>query len=290
MTVAGAGADDYVTSVSWCKEAGNGFLAIGTAGADVQVWDVEKGKQLRSMRGHAGRVGAMDWAGSMLTSGARDAAIHNHDVRVREHHVATLAGHAQEVCALKWSPDGATLASGSNDNTLCLWDAAACGAGRAVGAGGPRAVAPAHVLTAHQAAVKALAWCPWQRGLLASGAGTADRTIKTWNASTGALLNSVDTGSQVCSLLWNPNERELLSSHGFSQNQLCLWKYPTMTKVKELEGHTARVLHMAAGADGTVCSAGADETLRFWNIFGDARPRAAKAAAPAAIMTGAGIR
>jgi cell division cycle protein 20 (cofactor of APC complex) len=148
------------------------------------------------------------------------------------------------------------------------------------------------VLTAHQAAVKALAWCPWQRGLLASGAGTADRTIKTWNAATGALLNSVDTGSQVCSLLWNPNERELLSSHGFSQNQLCLWKYPTMTKIKELEGHTARVLHMAAGADGTVCSAGADETLRFWNIFGDARPRAAaaKAAAPAAIMTGAGIR
>ena len=26
-----------------------------------------------------------------------------------------------------------------------------------------------------QAAVKAIAWCPWQRNLLASGGGTADR-------------------------------------------------------------------------------------------------------------------
>ena len=36
-------------------------------------------------------------------------------------------------------------------------------------------------LDAHQAAVKALAWCPWQRNLLASGGGTADRTLRLWN-------------------------------------------------------------------------------------------------------------
>ena len=50
---------------------------------------------------------------------------------------------------------------------------------------------------------------------------------------------------QVCALQWNPHEREILSSHGFSQNQLCLWKYPSMAKVGEFTGHSARVLHMA---------------------------------------------
>ena len=50
---------------------------------------------------------------------------------------------------------------------------------------------------AHQAAVKALAWCPWQRNLLASGGGTADRMIRFWSTSNGACLNSVDTHSQV---------------------------------------------------------------------------------------------
>ena len=52
------------------------------------------------------------------------------------------------------------------------------------------------MLTDHQAAVKALAWSPHERNLLASGGGTADRSIKFWNAASGALINSVDTGSQ----------------------------------------------------------------------------------------------
>ena len=36
---------------------------------------------------------------------------------------------------------------------------------------------------------------------------------------------------QVCALQWSRHEKEILSSHGFSQNQLCLWKYPSMVKV-----------------------------------------------------------
>ena len=256
-------ADDYVTSVSWMTEGG-GYLAVGTASADVQLWDTERMRQVRSMKGHTARVGALDWNAHLLSSGSRDTMIFNHDVRVREHHVATLAGHTQEVCGLAWSPDGTALASGANDNMLCIWDNTT--------SAGARTLAPKHTLASHQAAVKALAWCPWQKGVLASGGGTADRCIKTWNAATGALLTSTDTGSQVCALAWNPHERELLSSHGFSMNQLTLWKYPTMTKIKELTGHTARVLHLAASPDGsTVCSAGADETLRFWRVFGEPR-------------------
>lgn len=57
------------------------------------------------------------------TSGSRSGAIHHHDVRVANHHVATLARHTQEVCGLKWSPDGKYLASGGNDNLLMIWDA-----------------------------------------------------------------------------------------------------------------------------------------------------------------------
>lgn len=132
-------------------------------------------------------------------------------------------------------------------------------------------VVPRFKLAEHQAAVKALAWCPFERNVLATGGGTADRCIKFWNGANGALLNSVDTGSQVCALLWSKHEKELLSSHGFSENQLCLWKYPSMVKVKELTGHSSRVLHLAQSPDGaTVVSAAPDETIRFWNVFGSA--------------------
>lgn len=72
----------------------------------------------------------------------------------------------------------------------------------------------------------------------------------------------------MCSLLWNPYEKELLSSHGFVNNQLCIWKYPKMKKIADLRGHTSRVLHLAVSPDGTtVASAAADETLRFWKVF-----------------------
>ena len=68
---------------------------------------------------------------------------------------------------MAWSPDGRTLASGGNDNVLNLWSAVA---------GGCHSEAtPQFALSEHSAAVKAVAWCPWQSSILATGGGTADR-------------------------------------------------------------------------------------------------------------------
>jgi cell division cycle protein 20 (cofactor of APC complex) len=246
-------ANNIVTSVSFSQDAT--YLAIGTSQSDVQIWDIERNVKLRSMKGHAARVGALSWNKQILSSGSRDGKIMNHDVRIPQHLVSTLSGHTQEVCGLKWSPDGSMLASGGNDNLLNIWD-------------GISSTEARYTLDQHQAAVKALAWCPWQSNLLASGGGTADRRMIFWNASTGAMVNSVDTKSQVCSLVWSKHDKELVSSHGFSQNQLCVWKYPSLTKVAELTGHTSRVLHLAQSPDGaTIVSGAGDETLRFWKIF-----------------------
>jgi len=41
---------------------------------------------------------------------------------------------------------------------------------------------------------------------------------------------------QVCAILWSKEYKELVSSHGFAQNQLIIWKYPALTKVAELSG------------------------------------------------------
>ncbi|KAI9922610.1 hypothetical protein PsorP6_000407 [Peronosclerospora sorghi] len=258
--------DEYVSSVQWSDAAGGStHLAVGTSESVVQLWDVTASRQVRAMNGHASRVGALAWNSYVLSSGSRDSTIIHHDVRARHHQLSTLTSHEQEVCGLQWSPDGSMLASGGNDNALCLWKASTIGSSGSI-------ETPAHRLEQHTAAVKAIAWCPWERNLLATGGGTADRTIKFWNTANGAMLNSVDTGSQVCSLLWSTTEKELLSSHGYSQNELCLWKYPSMTKVKELTGHTSRVLHLVASPDGeTVVSGAADETLRFWKVFGPTR-------------------
>ncbi|XP_023018286.2 cell division cycle 20 protein fzy [Leptinotarsa decemlineata] len=250
--------NDYVCSLSWTQD-GN-CLAVGNTNGTVELWDCERAKKLRIMEGHSARVGSLSWNSFVLSSGCRSGQIIHHDVRQREHRIGILSGHTQEVCGLKWSTDGKYLASGGNDNVLNIW--------QAVNGGYHSNTTPLHSFTSHQAAVKALAWCPWQPHLLASGGGTADRHIRFWNCNTGACVNAIDTRSQVCALLWSTNYKELVSGHGFANNEIIIWKYPGMTKVTELTGHTARVLHLAMSPDGsTFLSAGADETLRLWKCF-----------------------
>lgn len=247
---------EYICSASWCADGT--YLALGTSDSQVQLWDVRQRKRLRVLGGHASRVGSLSWNGHVLSSGGRSGRVHHHDVRVAQHHVGTLEAHQQEVCGLRWSPDGRQLATGGNDNLLRVWPATM--------SHGP--VQPVHSFTEHQAAVKAIAWCPWQPNLLASGGGTADRCIRFWSCSIGTQVNHVDTGSQVSSLLWSNEYKEIISGHGFSKHELSIWKYPSMRKVAELTGHTARVLSMSLSPDGSmVASAGADETLRIWNCF-----------------------
>ena len=65
-------------------------------------------------------------------------------------------------------------------------------------------------------------------------------------------------------------DRRFLSSlqHGYSQNQIIVWKYPSVLQLGRLTGHTFRVLYLAVSPDGESIVTGAgDETLRFWNVF-----------------------
>jgi len=242
-----------ITSVQWAQQGQ--YLAIGTDNCEVQLWDISRQKQVRSMKGHMGRVGALAWNNHILSSASRDSSIINHDVRMQEHAVATMRGHTQEVCGLSWSLDGTQLASGGNDNILNVWES-------------NDATKARFTMTDHTAAVKALAWCPFQANTLASGGGTADGCIRFWNTQTGACLNTINTGSQVCALQWSRHYKEIVSSHGFPRNQINVWKYPSMVKVAELNGHSSRVLHMAQSPDGaTLVSAAGDETLRFWKVW-----------------------
>lgn len=215
------------------------------------------------MWGHSGRVAAVAWNDNLLSSGSRDTNIMNHDVRIPDHHVSTFSHHTQEICGLKWNPAGTLLASGGNDNMANIWDIRNTRSQR----GSAPTCSPLYTLP-HLGAVKALAWCPFQQNLLATGGGSNDRCIRFFSSANGSMLNSIHTSTQVCQLLWSTHYKELVSAHGYSDNNLCVWKYPSMTKVATLQGHMSRVLAMSLSPDGETCvSAAGDETLQFWNVF-----------------------
>lgn len=250
---------EKVTSVSW-SERGD-LVAVGCDKGQVQIWDVTTNKQVTELSGHVNRVGALAWNGDMISSGSRDKIILQRDVRTPcVTPTRTLESHRQEVCGLKWSPDNQNLASGGNDNKLFIWNM--------------HSTQPFQAYNEHIAAVKAIAWSPHHHGLLASGGGTVDRKIRFWNTLTGQPMQMVDAGSQVCNLAWSKYSSELVSTHGYSQNQILVWKYPSLVQVAKLTGHQNRVLYLAISPDGDSIVTGAgDETLRFWNVFTKTRPR-----------------
>jgi cell division cycle 20-like protein 1, cofactor of APC complex len=146
---------------------------VGCNRGDVQLWDVEYSKMIRAMGGHDNRVGALAWSSGLLSTGSRDKAILFRDIRIRRDYCSKLVEHSQEICGLKWSLDEQYLASGGNDNKVGVWS----NSGQLI-----------NKYTDHKAAVKALAWSPQQHGLLATGGGTADRTLRLRNVLTNQIV------------------------------------------------------------------------------------------------------
>ena len=72
----------------------------------------------------------------------------------------------------------------------------------------------------------------------------------------------------MCNLLFSRTSNELVSTHGYSLNQINIWKLPNMQKIKTLIGHNYRVLYLSLSPDGQSIVTGAGEKcIKFWNVF-----------------------
>jgi cell division cycle 20, cofactor of APC complex len=263
------GHTEYVSSVQWCREAGcTHWLAVGTSVGWVHIVDTRALQSVLCITAMTSAVYSLAWKnGTNIVAGGCNGALIQIDTLLdrRQGVVAKFAGNTSNVCSLAWSEGGNhALASGSNDNHACIFDVRHSGT-RPSAVGYFATVEPRLVLS-HNAAVKALAWCPFHSGILATGGSTADRTIKIWSES-GSILRSVDTGSQVTALQWNVHDRELISAHGFDHFNISIWDFPTLRKIQNLSHHRGRVLNVVLGPDGTrMASISADETLCLWTI------------------------
>ncbi|KAJ7827879.1 hypothetical protein B0H14DRAFT_3873485 [Mycena olivaceomarginata] len=179
-------------------------LALATSTGAVQVWDVEARRVVCSW-GTKG-VSAMVWGadGAVLSIGGPKGAIRHYDTRAPQGKTG--------VAALAWSADGRLLASGDAGGVVYTWDARAGRAPLDVGEFLQR-----RKKMQHAQPVSALAWCPWQPKLLASG--DAGGTVRFWsvepaNTSSNATAGRLELGSRVVGLHWAPGYKELLTTLG----------------------------------------------------------------------------
>jgi WD40 repeat protein/CubicO group peptidase (beta-lactamase class C family)/Flp pilus assembly protein TadD len=227
-------------------------LAAAAADGKVRLWGTTGAGPVRELEGHTGQALAVAFRpdGAVLASAGTDQQVRLWDVATGRR-LAGWTAHGQYCGCVAFSPDGRLLASGGGDGRVRLWDAD----GREV-----------RTLKGHTSTVRDVAFAPpdpARPGLLRLTSGSADRTIKVWDALAGSeLLTLRGHGTEVRDIAWRPDGRGLVSCDG------------TAARLWDETGRTERLaLHAPADVDKALFSAdgrrmatlGVDRSIRVWD-------------------------
>jgi len=249
--------DNYYSSLSYNVD---GQLLISCANdGNIYIRDIEKSKNEKIFtnlsNGRICAISPMNLNPNIFSLGCKDLIIKTIDLRSKSNPILKYVGHSKEICGMKWSLDDKRLASGGDDNKLFIWDI--------------RKEEPEKKLSSHTSAIKALDWSTYRFNYLLSGGGTQDMTLKLWNINTMTLIDSINTSSQICNIVFSKISHEFITTHGFKNNYIHVWDSKKLDIKATLKGHKQRVVYMALGPDFRKIVTGAgDETIRFWDVFG----------------------
>jgi WD40 repeat protein/tRNA A-37 threonylcarbamoyl transferase component Bud32 len=157
-------------------------------------------------------------------------------------------GHADQVFAVAWSPDGKRIASGSRDTTVQVWDVANGG----------------HVYTypGHTDSVLSVTWSPDGKRIASA---SWDKTVQVWNAIDGsnAYTYKGHTDS-VPSVAWSPDGKRIASASYDKTVQV--WNATDGSHIYTYTGHSGIVMSVAWSPDGKhIASTAFDMTVQVWD-------------------------
>ena len=178
--------------------------------------------------------------------------------------IHTLTGHQKWVCSVAWNNNQKILASGSEDETIKLWEV---DTGREI-----------LTIRGHSGYVNSVAFSPDGK-ILASGSD--DKTIRIWEVQTGKLLCILGNWNRgeyfghsggVTAIAFHPNGQTLASAS--KDKNVKIWQLgddildPNFGKVKStLTGHSRPVRAIAFSPDGkTLASGSEDNTIKIWDL------------------------
>jgi len=218
------------------------LLATGSDDATARLWDVNRGKMLRSFEGHLESVNSVRFSpdGCLLATGSDDDTARLWNVSNGKM-LRSFEGHSGAVNSISFSPLGHLLATGSYDNTTRLWDV---NSGKML-----------RSFEGEAGSVTSVCFSP-DGQLLAIGSWN---TVHLWNASTGEALRKIkgysdkcqgDSTGQVNSLSFSPDARYLASG---ADDELLVG----------FNGHTVAVLNVTTGETFTHATHDSVDSVAF---------------------------
>jgi WD40 repeat protein/3',5'-cyclic AMP phosphodiesterase CpdA len=231
------------------------LLATESNDGLVFLWDAMSGKEGRHLGVDTENVWAVAFAppeGDRMATVADDDSI---EIRYAPtgRITATLRGtNTGRVRALAFSPDGESLASGSDDQTVRLWSTPV---------GDTTPDEPRAVFSGHSGRITSLAYSPHET-LLASAA--TDGEVHLWDTQDGGHRRTILPGiGEVWSVAFSPDGRTLATAG--DGGRVVLWDVATGAEQTRLTGHATRVQSVTYSPDGAlIATGGRDGTTRIW--------------------------